>query len=185
MIIKVLAATLVWLLLMCSAKSEACERIDDTIANQSLESFVEATTCQVNLMRTNADRSSLRPESHLAVSATAHTADLVANNYFSHTGLDGSTPGIRDQRAGYMSMATSWQIGENLVSYAATPRVVVDAWIASPAHNYVLYLDKWKDLGVGATVQKQCECLMVAAEFGVKYKKREHPKRRKLKRKRR
>lgn len=166
------------------SSASACERIDETIATQSIEKFVESTTCQLNLMRTNAGVGALRPDPYLAVSGKGHAVDMVANNYFSHTGLDGSSPGIRDQRAGYMGTAQRWEIGENLISYAPTPRVAVDSWIASPAHNYVLYLPKWKDLGIAATPQTGCECVMMAAEFGAKYKKRSHAKRRKLKRKR-
>jgi uncharacterized protein YkwD len=48
----------------------------------------------------------------LATAAQAHSNDMANNNFFSHTGSDGSNPGQRISRAGY-----SWYTyGENIAA---------------------------------------------------------------------
>lgn len=62
--------------------------------------------------------------------AGAHSTDMAANNYFSHTSQDGRNPGQRITGAGY-----AWSAyGENIAAGQASAQAVVDGWLASPGH---------------------------------------------------
>ena len=68
----------------------------------------------------------------LETAALAHSADMANNNFFSHTGSDGSSAGDRATRAGY-----SWSAwGENIAAGGAYDSVsaVLQGWINSPGH---------------------------------------------------
>ena len=66
----------------------------------------------------------------LESAAAAHAADMYKNDYFSHTGLDGSSPGDRIRNAGY-----NWtSYGENIAKGYTTEQAVMDAWIKSEEH---------------------------------------------------
>jgi len=66
----------------------------------------------------------------LAQAAEAHTRDMVANNFFSHTGSDGSTLGGRVSATGY-----AWSgVGENIAAGYPTVNAVLDGWMASGGH---------------------------------------------------
>ena len=62
--------------------------------------------------------------------AGAHSTDMAANNYFSHTSQDGRNPGQRITGAGY-----AWSAyGENIAAGQTSVQAVVDGWLSSPGH---------------------------------------------------
>lgn len=62
--------------------------------------------------------------------AGAHSTDMAANNYFSHTSQDGRNAGQRITGAGY-----AWSAyGENIAAGQTSVQAVVDGWLASPGH---------------------------------------------------
>jgi uncharacterized protein YkwD len=62
--------------------------------------------------------------------AGAHSTDMAANNYFSHTSLDGRNAGQRITGAGY-----AWSgYGENIAAGQTSVQSVVDGWLNSPGH---------------------------------------------------
>lgn len=66
----------------------------------------------------------------LLQAATGHSEDMMANNFFSHTGSNGSTLAQRIDATGY-----SWSsVGENIAAGQTSINSVVDGWIASPGH---------------------------------------------------
>jgi uncharacterized protein YkwD len=81
----------------------------------------------------------------LVESARAHSADMAAQNYFDHTGLDGRSPGDRIAATGYE--ASSW--GENIAAGYGTPQAVVEGWMNSPGHRANILGDNSCDIGVG------------------------------------
>ncbi len=66
----------------------------------------------------------------LTQAATAHSQDMAAKNYFSHTSQDGRTPGARITAAGYAWSA----FGENIAAGQTSVDSVMAAWMASPGH---------------------------------------------------
>lgn len=75
--------------------------------------------------------------------AAAHANDMRQNNYFSHTGLDGSTPGDRINRAGYAWMA----YGENIAKGFTSEQEVMTAWIQSVDHCENIMNPRFQELG--------------------------------------
>lgn len=81
-------------------------------------------------------------------SAALHAADMAANNYFSHTGRNGSTPAQRVTRAGYRYRMT----GENIASGQFSPEEAIAAWIKSPGHCANLMNGAYTEMGVAFSV---------------------------------
>jgi uncharacterized protein YkwD len=80
----------------------------------------------------------------LASAALVHSDDMVAGNFFSHTGSDGRNAGQRITAAGY-----DWSTwGENIAAGQPTVAAVVDAWMASPGHCVNLMNARFRELGV-------------------------------------
>ncbi len=84
----------------------------------------------------------------LTRAARAHSRDMAAHNFFSHTGSGGSSPGERARRAGYR-----WSlVGENIAGGLGTPRKAVAAWLASPAHCANIMTAGFRQMGVAFAV---------------------------------
>ncbi|MBM2621888.1 CAP domain-containing protein [Actinoplanes sp. LDG1-06] len=86
---------------------------------------------------TNAERTArgckaLRIDDRLVTAARAHSTDMVKQNFFSHTGSDGSNFVTREVRAGYPRNGAS---AENIAWGYRTPQQVVTGWMNSPGHR--------------------------------------------------
>ena len=82
----------------------------------------------------------------LRTAARLHSQDMAAQNYFSHTSLDGRTFSQRMTNAGY---AGPFPWGENIAAGQPTPQAVVDAWMSSPAHCTNIMNGSYRAIGVG------------------------------------
>lgn len=77
-----------------------------------------------------APTTALSAQAQLTSAAYGHSRDMADNNYFSHTSLDGRTPGTRVSAAGY-----SWSsVGENIAAGYGSVQAVVDGWMSSDGH---------------------------------------------------
>lgn len=86
----------------------------------------------------------------LTRAALTHSQDMAAHDFFSHTGSDGSTPGLRVTRAGYR-----WSMmGENVASGVRTPREAVAGWLASPHHCANIMTAGFRHMGVAFAVNR-------------------------------
>ena len=86
----------------------------------------------------------------LTLAARAHSQDMAAHDFFSHTGSDGSSPGERVTRAGYR-----WnQVGENIASGVRTAPEVVAGWLASPHHCANIMTAGFRQMGVAFAVNR-------------------------------
>nr|WP_276606632.1 CAP domain-containing protein [Haliea sp. SAOS-164] len=68
----------------------------------------------------------------LESAALGHSRDMANNNFFSHTGSNGSSLGTRASQAGY-----SWSaLAENIAAGTSlsSPTAAVQAWISSDGH---------------------------------------------------
>ena len=84
-----------------------------------------------NAQRATAGCGALRTDSRLIVAARAHSNDMVAQKFFSHTGSNGSTFVTRLAQAGYTSGASA----ENIAWGYPTPNEVVTGWMNSAGHR--------------------------------------------------
>ena len=95
-------------------------------------------------------------EVKLAGIARAHSADMLANNYFSHTNKIGCGAGCRLDKAGY-----AWRsYGENIhwmsgyaLSAAETANKVVQAWMNSSGHRANILKSSFTKVGVGIAIE--------------------------------
>jgi uncharacterized protein YkwD len=72
----------------------------------------------------------LRADARLTAAARAHSTDMVTNNFFSHTGSNGSDFVAREKAAGYTAASA-----ENIAWGQKTPEAVMDAWMNSAGHR--------------------------------------------------
>lgn len=69
-------------------------------------------------------------DARLAEAARAHSTDMAANNFFSHTGSQASTLGGRVTAAGY-----TWTVvAENLAAGPGDLSAALSGWMNSPGH---------------------------------------------------
>lgn len=73
-----------------------------------------------------------------------HSDDMVARNFFSHTGSDGTSAGTRATAAGYVW--SSW--GENIAAGQRSVAEVVAGWMASDGHCANIMGPGFRDLGL-------------------------------------
>lgn len=92
----------------------------------------------------------------LARSALAHSRDMAARNYFSHTDTGGSHAGVRAQHAGY-----HWQrIGENLAAGQGSAKQAVAGWLASPSHCPNIMNPHFTEMGAAYAVNPESDALI-------------------------
>jgi len=99
---------------------------------------------------TNAERAraGLRPlavDALLTNAAQAHSADMVARAFYSHTSPDGSEPWHRAAAAG----STRRTIGENIACGQRSAAEVVQGWMDSPGHRANILKPAFTHIGVG------------------------------------
>ena len=83
----------------------------------------------------------------LTLAATHHSEDMAANNYFSHTSLDGRTPWNRMREAGY---TYNTALGENIAAGSETARLLFEQWKSNKSHNFTMLSKDFKVLGIGS-----------------------------------
>jgi|GEM_PF-5826350 len=97
------------------------------------QSADESTVLQlVNAERTSRGLQAYAWDSCLAAAATDHNNDMINNNFFDHTGSDGSSATDRANRRSY---PTGHWVGENIAFGYTTPASVVTAWMNSSGHR--------------------------------------------------
>ncbi|GAA0938145.1 CAP domain-containing protein [Streptomyces rhizosphaericus] len=99
---------------------------------------------------TNAERAAARlaplaPDPRLTAAAQAHSDDMVARDFYSHTGPEGHQPWDRAKAAG----ATHRGIGENIACGQRSPEEVVRGWMNSPGHRANILKPDFTHIGVG------------------------------------
>lgn len=100
----------------------------------------------------NAERAAASPrcdplavDGRLAAAAQGHSDDMAANDYFSHTSLNGDTLADRARAAGF----TGGTLGENIAAGQRTPQDVMAAWMASAGHRANILNCDYTVIGVG------------------------------------
>ena len=79
----------------------------------------------------------------LAASASMHSKDMNANNFFEHVSSNGKTTADRLTSVGYRWIS----LAENLGSGQANEQAVVNAWIASESHCKNIMSPALKEMG--------------------------------------
>ncbi len=98
----------------------------------------------LNNVRANAGAGSVSYDARLGRAAQGHANDMLANSYFSHTGLNGSSPGDRISAEGYR-----WRTyGENIARGQQDEAAVLNAWQSSTGHRENNENPRFEDFGL-------------------------------------
>jgi len=81
----------------------------------------------------------------LATAAQGHANDMAANDYFSHTGRDGSKFTARIRNAGYKYRLAA----ENIAGGQESPEEVVAGWMSSAGHRANILNCRLQHIGIG------------------------------------
>ncbi|GAA2811493.1 CAP domain-containing protein [Saccharopolyspora taberi] len=98
-----------------------------------------------NQARAEAGHPPLRFADALNRAALAHSADMAAGGFLSHTGTDGSDPADRAKAAGYPVGA----IAENIACGSDDPLRTFQQWLESPEHCDNMLSPAFAEAGVG------------------------------------
>lgn len=99
----------------------------------------------LNTMRLDNGAGRVTYNAQLDSAAQAHADDMLANNYFSHTGRDGSSAAQRARRAGY-----DWRtVGENIATGYRSEETVFNGWTNSPGHHANNINPAFEEFGLG------------------------------------
>ncbi|MFE9613939.1 CAP domain-containing protein [Streptomyces sp. NPDC006012] len=109
-----------------------------------------ARTCADVVELTNRERrrarlAPLSPDPLLTAAAQAHSADMVARDFYSHTSPEGSQPWDRAAAAGSRRRT----IGENIACGQRSAAEVVTGWMNSPGHRANILKPDFTHIGVG------------------------------------
>jgi uncharacterized protein YkwD len=81
----------------------------------------------------------------LRCAARIHATDLSERGRLSHEGSDGSTTLGRVDRAGYLGLPKHEVLGADFDD----PELLLDAWLANPAHCEAIFDPKIDEIGIG------------------------------------
>jgi uncharacterized protein YkwD len=98
-----------------------------------------------NAERARAGLQPLQLSPQLKQAAQGHAEDMVRNNFFSHTGSNGSTLSSRVRATGYVFSFT----GENIAAGRPTPAQTIAQWMASPGHRRNILNRNYTQIGFG------------------------------------
>jgi uncharacterized protein YkwD len=130
-----------------------------------LPGFARASTESEVIRLTNQERAkrgcrAVRHEPKLSTAARRHSQDMARNNFFSHTGSDGSDFSTRAARAGY-----NHAMSENIAKGHRTPAEVMKGWMGSTPHRRAILDCAAKAVGVGVARAKD-SALLWTQDFG-------------------
>lgn len=100
----------------------------------------------VNVQRVQAGCAELRADPQLTAAAQLHSEDMSANNYMSHTSLDGRSAADRATAQGYTSFS-----GENVAKGYRSAASVMEGWMNSPGHRANILSCSSVAIGVGVS----------------------------------
>ena len=107
--------------------------------------FIEEVVRLTNVERAKAGLPPLKLNNQLLAAAQDHSNDMAQDDFFSHTGADGSSVGDRVRNSGYQYSTT----GENIAAGQTTPAQVVEGWMNSPGHRANILNPNYTEIGVG------------------------------------
>lgn len=137
-----------------AAAAGACRNAGLTPTSHDLRLVRAAMLCLVNRERSSHGERPLRLNRRLARAAQAHSNSMARYDYFEHVGPRGQTPLARLRAVGYISSSLGYEVGENIACGTlglATPRAIVAAWMASPAHRANVLDARFRETGIGVS----------------------------------
>lgn len=115
------------------------------VLNQSLSPEAQAVVDLINVERVKEGCAPLQVNSKLVAAAQGHSEDMAFNDFFSHTGSNGSNVGQRIAAQGYSY--STW--GENIAAGYGSAASAVNGWMNSSGHRNNILNCNFKETGVG------------------------------------
>lgn len=107
--------------------------------------LIEQVVQLTNVERAKAGLQPLKLNNQLVDAAQDHSNDMAQDDFFSHTGADGSSVSDRVRASGYQYSTT----GENIAAGQTTAAEVVRGWMNSPGHRANILNANYTEIGVG------------------------------------
>jgi uncharacterized protein YkwD len=135
-----------------AAASAPCGHSTAAPAQLSLHEMRTSELCLINRVRAHYDLHPLSFNAPLRDSATGHSDSMVIHDYFAHEGPGGPIDS-RVSRAGYLSRARAFTVGENIGGghgrRYGSPMAVFEGWMHSPPHRANILDPTYRDIGIG------------------------------------
>lgn len=149
-----LAAGFVLTLLSVTAAASFAQSAEtDGMASIDNEAYELEVIRLTNLERTSRGLPPLKRNGDLTDAARAHNLDMITNDFFSHTGSDGSSSSVRACREGFLPYGWgSCYVGENIAAGYTTPADVVTGWMNSSGHRANILNPDYREIGLGHNV---------------------------------
>ncbi len=106
----------------------------------------------------------LTDNAKLTKAAYRHAEAMAKQDFFSHTGKNGSTLRSRTRAAGYHGRS----LAENIAAGYATPEKVVAQWMASPGHRKNILTCKYTESGIGLYYEAD-DAPLPGQQYAMKY----------------
>ncbi|MFB2891522.1 CAP domain-containing protein [Aerosakkonemataceae cyanobacterium BLCC-F50] len=107
--------------------------------------FINRVLELTNIERSKYGLQPLTSNPLLAQAAQTHSQNMALQDFYSHTGLDGSQPWDRIKAAGYQYS----QAAENIYASPTTPEAAVEGWMNSPGHRANILNPAYREIGIG------------------------------------
>ena len=134
------------------AAASACANASAVPSSVGASAAKRMTLCVLNQERAEHGLRPLRANARLERAARRHSSDMVVSNFFSHSSRNGAGSAARIRRAGYLSGARGWMVGENIgwgEASLASPASMVRMWMNSPGHRANILRGAFRDIGIG------------------------------------
>ena len=120
----------------------SASQVVPTTTNQN---FINRVLELTNIERSKLSLSPLTLNTQLLNAAATHTQNMAQQDFFSHTGKDGSSMGSRITATGYKFSSAA----ENIAAGSSTPEAVVSSWMNSSGHRANILNPNLKEIGIG------------------------------------
>jgi uncharacterized protein YkwD len=127
----------------------------DGLGAPTAEAATAASSAEQMLTLVNAERrkagcEAVRLDPRLTSAASKHSADMAANDYFSHTGPNGTGFATRIEAAGHPT-----PYSENIAAGDSTAEAAFTRWMDSAGHRRNILDCSAKDMGVGVATDPE------------------------------
>jgi uncharacterized protein YkwD len=127
------------------AKNATSRGTSESRTFKFISGYEEQLQYLINQKRCAAGLAPLALNAELNRAAMRHSEDMFTNNFFSHTGSDGSSFVQRISRAGYKGSA----VGENIAKGYPNTESVFNGWWNSPGHKANIMNSGAREFGIG------------------------------------
>ncbi len=172
--VAAVAAGLTLTTLPASAAADACPNAGAPPTAENVAAVRAALLCLHNQVRASNHAPPLKENSKLRKAALGHSAAMVDQGFFDHTGRNGDTFVDRVLGAGYARRTDPWTLGENIawgIGEPATPGGAMQGWMNSRPHRANILRRTYREIGIGIRLGVPSDPgagATITADFGAK-----------------